>query len=375
MKFITNKPSLPDFDNFIETAREIWGNSIVTNFGEFHERYLLDLKRLLNNQNVALACNATTALTATIKLVSHKKRQNVITTAFTFAATANSIIAAGKKPVFVDIKRNSFNLCPEAVRRAIDENTAAIMPVHCYGLPCDVAGFSEISRTTGIPIIYDAAHAFGVKKNGNSILNFGSASIASTHATKVFNSIEGGVAVFNRPEVCEDFINFTNFGIRSDGVINFSGFNGKMSELHAVVGWLNLANFSKVRELRQNIWQKYNEAFTWVKHFKTPITPKGVELNFGYYPLKIEAKTFNIKNFCKLLEQNDVFTRQYFSPILTTMPAFSEYQIFGELDNAMALNGKIICLPIHEDYEPHIDQIISIVHDSASSSSTWQPTS
>ena len=180
IKLIVNRPSLPPWSEFEELAKEIWDSGYLTNFGMVHNKLLNNLEIMFRTPNIALCNNCTNGLIGAIKIIALPEKKKVITTPFTFAATAHSIIWADKEPVFVDIGKEGFCISPETVEPAIDSNTSAILPVHCYGLPCDIEGFSKLSRKTGIPVIYDAAHAFGVEVNGKSLISEGSASIVST---------------------------------------------------------------------------------------------------------------------------------------------------------------------------------------------------
>ena len=360
MKIVVNKPSLPPYREFEALAKDIWESGYLTNYGAVHNKLLDNLQGIFDTKNIALCNNGTTALIGAIKIVALPKKQNIITTPFTFSATAHSIFWADKKPVFVDIDREGFGISPETVEPAIDSDTAAILPVHCYGLPCDVAGFRELSRKTGIPVIYDAAHAFGVEVDGKSLISEGSASIVSTHATKVFNTIEGGIAYFDDDKHCAQFKALTNFGING-GVTDQLGFNGKLSELHAAVGLLGLNQFSNGVLERSKLWDHYHTCFAHIEGLETAEIPSGVRLNYAYYPLKILDHHIDLDVVIKKLAAKEIITRKYFSELLTKMPFFKDASIFGNLVNAEALNNRILCLPIHEDYLYYRDFITTEV--------------
>ena len=362
MKYITSKPSMPSHEDFCKISEIIWQSGHFTNFGPIHGKYLHGLKNYFKCRNLALANNATTALAGAITLLALRGKKNIITSPFTFSATADAIVAAKKNPVFVDVGYNDFNINPGAVMDVIDENTSAIMPVHCYGYPCDVEGFNKISKETGIPIIYDAAHAFGVSQNRKHLLLNGDASVISTHATKAFNSIEGAVVYFSDNKNIQKFEEFTNFGI-SDGQVNLPGLNGKLSELHAAVGLLNLDRFEEVYQQRKIICESYDRAFSSNNNLALYQPGQRVKLNFGYYPLVIRSPELNAKQLVKELAEKDVYVRAYFDPTLDEMPAFAKYTRGVPLKNLESLKNNVICLPTHEDYVGGVDQIISIISE------------
>lgn len=358
MKLIVNRPSLPSWSEFEELAKEIWDSGYLTNFGNVHNTLLHNLQLMFSTANIALCNNCTNGLIGAIKIIALPKKKKVITTPFTFAATAHSIIWADKEPVFVDIGKEGFCISPETVEPAIDSNTSAILPVHCYGLPCDIEGFSKLSHKTGVPVIYDAAHAFGVEINGQSLISEGSASIVSTHATKAFNTVEGGIAFFSDDKQLQRFTAMTNFGINK-GVTDQLGFNGKLSELHAAVGLLSLKHFTnRVRE-RSKMWNYYDKFFSELDTIETNVIPHGVRLNYAYYPVKIVNRDIDLDDLVRKLAAKNIIVRKYFSELLTNMPIFKDSLIIGKLDNATAISERILCLPIHENYVPHKDFIAS----------------
>lgn len=352
MKLIVNRPSLPSWSEFEELAKEIWDSGYLTNFGKVHNTLLHKLQLMFSTANIALCNNCTNGLIGAIKIIALPKKKKVITTPFTFAATAHSIIWADKEPVFVDIGKKGFCISPETVEPAIDSNTSAILPVHCYGLPCDIEGFSKLSHKTGVPVIYDAAHAFGVEINGKSLISEGSASIVSTHATKAFNTVEGGLAFFSDDKQLKRFTAMTNFGINT-GVIDQLGFNGKLSELHAAVGLLSLKHFINRVTERSKIWNYYDEFFSEVDTVETNVIPNGVRLNYAYYPVRIVNRDIDLNDLVRKLAAKNIIVRKYFSELLTKMPFFKDSLIIGKLDNANAISERILCLPIHENYVSH----------------------
>lgn len=359
MKFYSNKPSIPKIEDYQQLVGSIFDSGFLTNFGQYHNKLLEKLKLKFDSKNVALCNNATTALACVIRSITDQNKTNVITTPFTFSATCHSIIWANKKPVFVDIEDDGFNLCPEAVENAIDNETAAIVPVHCYGLPCQLQKFERISDRYNIPIIYDAAQAFGVKYHNKSLITNGAASVVSTHATKVFNTAEGAIVYFRDGEKCSQFTSMTNFGIDKDGKTSILGLNGKLSELHAALGLLNLETFRKNIKQRQKLWDHYNTAFGKDDRLKIVELDPNIVFNFGYYPLTILDNTIQVDKVIAGLAQKQIIARKYFSPILNNAGTFKESNVVGELKNANSVNNRVLCLPIHESYLPHAQFLIT----------------
>lgn len=364
MKFYSNKPSIPDAADYNTLAQSIFDSGFLTNFGQYHNELLSNLKKKFQNENLALCNNATTALACVIRSITNEQKTSVITTPFTFSATCHSIIWANKKPVFVDIEENGFNLCPNAVENAIDNDTAAIVPVHCYGFPCNLSKFEQISEHYKIPIIYDSAHTFGVEYRNTSLVTQGAASVVSTHATKAFNTAEGAIVYFQNKEHCSHFSSMTNFGIDSNGETSSLGLNAKLSELHAALGLLNLENFSMNVLKRHKLSEAYNSIFRGNSRVQIIELEDDLKFNFGYYPLTILDRSINIDNVIRTLADSDIVVRKYFSPLLNQTKAFADFKVVGKLKNAEKLNNKVLCLPIHEDYLPHAQFITEKVRAS-----------
>lgn len=359
MKFYSNKPSIPKSEDYQQLVEHIFDSGFLTNFGQYHDTLLEKLKLKLNSKNIALCSSATTALACVIRSITDLDKPNVITTPFTFSATCHSIIWANKKPVFVDIEDNGFNLCPEAVENAIDNETAAIVPVHCYGLPCNLQKFNEISVRHNIPIIYDAAHAFGVKYKNKSLVTNGSASVVSTHATKAFNTAEGAIVYCREDQMCTKFTSMTNFGIDKNGETSILGLNGKLSELHAALGVLNLETFEKNIKQRQKLWNHYNTALGSDSRLQLVDLDPNIGFNFGYYPLTILDNTIQVDKVIAGLAEKQIIARKYFSPILNKLETFKDTKDVDDLKNANRLNNRVLCLPIHESYLSHAEFLIT----------------
>lgn len=353
MKFFSNRPSIPDTTDYQNLTQSIFDSGFLTNFGRYHNELLSKLKAVFKTENLALCNNATTALACVIRSLTDGQKTEVITTPFTFSATSHSIIWANKKPVFVDIEEDGFNLCPSAVENAIGDDTAAIVPVHCYGFPCDLQKFDQISKQYKIPIIYDAAHSFGVIHQEESLVTQGSAAVVSTHATKAFNTAEGAIVYFKDEKNCSHFTSMTNFGIDSNGETSSLGLNAKLSELHAALGLLNLENFSTNVVKRHHLWDAYNNTFRGDSRLQIIELKDDLKFNFGYYPLTILDRSINVDKVIRTLAESDIVVRKYFSPLLHQTKAFADCKVVGNLKNAKKLNNKILCLPIHEDYLPH----------------------
>lgn len=355
------QPRLPDYTEFITSMRVIWDKKILTNNGELHQALEKSLCEYLNVQYISLFNNGTIALIVALQALNLRKDGEVITTPYTFVATAHSIIWNDLKPVFVDIQNQSPNICINEIEKHINENTVAIMPVHCYGIPCDVVGLQEISEKYCLPLIYDSAHAFGITINGHSILSYGDLSVLSFHATKVFNTFEGGAIVCHTPEMKKRIEQLKNFGLDDSlDVINF-GLNGKMNEIQALMGIHQLKQIDENITLRKKIDNKYRQALRNVLGIECLSRDFIDQDNYSYFPIRI-TKDFHLSRdefFNKLLEKN-IITRKYFYPLISEMTAYKIY--CRNTPNAYNLSQEVLCLPMYPSLtDEEVDYIIDII--------------
>ncbi|MFW1945798.1 DegT/DnrJ/EryC1/StrS family aminotransferase [Acinetobacter guillouiae] len=339
------QPVLPALDDFIPYLEQIWNNKILTNCGPLHQQLEKELCEYLGVPYISLFNNGTIALVTALQALDLSEGE-VITTPYTFVATAHSIVWNKLKPVFVDIDPQTSNIDPEKVEQAITEKTIAIMPVHCYGIPCDVERLQQLADQNNLNLVYDAAHAFGVKHQGQSLLNFGDMSIISFHATKVFNTFEGGAIVCHSAEMKQRIDRLKNFGIVNEITIDDISLNGKLSEVHAALGLLQLKTIDQTLQARKNIDQQYRELLADIKGICCiQRTATDVD-NYAYFPIVI-SQPYPLSRdelFEKLKVQN-VFARKYFYPIITDLEIYQQYD--AETQKAQLLSQQVLCLPMY----------------------------
>tara|TARA_B110000196_G_scaffold319212_1_gene336576 strand:- start:14911 stop:16023 length:1113 start_codon:yes stop_codon:yes gene_type:complete len=344
------QPSLPPLEEFIPYLEKIWENKILTNSGPMHQQLEDALAEYLGVNYVALFNNGTNALLTALQALD--LTGEVITTPYSFIATANSIVWNGLTPVFSDIDPVSLNLDPSKVEEAITEKTTAIMPVHCYGNSCDVAAIQKIADKYGLKILYDAAHAFGVKDSGGSILRHGDLSVLSFHATKVFNTFEGGAIICHDKEMKVRIDRLKNFGIVDEMTISGAGINGKMSEVNAAFGLLQLNYIDAALEKRKNIDEIYSEKLNGVKGIKLVGKATGQESNYSYFPILIEGEyPLTRDELYEQLKGEGVFTRRYFYPLISDFSPYKVSSLFSlkNLLEARKITRRVLCLPIYPD--------------------------
>ncbi|MCF7514990.1 DegT/DnrJ/EryC1/StrS family aminotransferase [Pseudoalteromonas sp. L23] len=333
-----HKPVLPDratFDAYIDL---IYESRWLTNNGPLVQQLEKKLSQLLGCPNVILVSSGTSALEVAIHAVADGGE--IITSPFSFAATSQAITYTGKTPTFADICLDTFNLCPAHVEKAINENTSAIMPVHVYGNPCNIEKFEDISSRYNIPVIYDAAHCFGVNYKGQTIFNSGTLSVTSFHATKLFHTIEGGAIFTNDHTLAERIRKIINFGIQENGAIRGIGTNAKMNEFEAAMGLSLLPKLDHILHSRKLIWDIYHKAFKDI--FQLQLWRTETDKNYAYFPLVFKSEQ-SLINVISVLEQEGIYPRRYFYPTLDTIYNSKS------LANASSISNKVLCLPIYPD--------------------------
>ncbi len=357
-------PLLPNLDDFNESLKQIWDSKWITNNGEFHKKLEAALAEYLKVPYVSLFTNGTLPLITALQAL--RVTGEVITTPYSFVATTHALWWNGIKPVFVDIDPNTGNLDPERIEAAITPRTTAIMPVHVYGKPCDVDAIQEIADKYGLKVIYDAAHAFGVEVNGKSILNAGDLSTLSFHATKVFNTIEGGAMIMHDEKTKKRIDYLKNFGFAGETEVVGPGINSKMDEIRAAYGLLNLQQVDKAIDARHKVAVKYREALKDVNGITYFEDMPGVRHNYSYFPVFVDAEKYGMTRdelYFKMKEQG-VWGRRYFYPLISE---FSTYRGLESakpenLPNAHKMADTVICLPMHHALsEEDIEKVINII--------------
>ena len=355
-------PLLPDLGEFNEMLKDIWNRKWITNMGEYHKQLEKALAEYLHVPFVCLFTNGTLPLMTALQAL--RITGEVITTPYSFVATTHSIWWNGCKPVFVDIDPKTGNMDPEKIEAAITPATTCIMPVHCYGKPCDTKRIQEIADKYGLKVIYDAAHAFGVEVPAEQygldaydekvlagIMNAGDMSTLSFHATKVYNTIEGGALVVHDEKTKKRIDNLKNFGITDEVTVVAPGINGKMDEMRSAYGLLNLKQVDKAISARQNVAKKYRDALRAIDGISFWDDIPGVHHNYSYFPIFIDAEKYGITRDALYLKMKEhgVLSRRYFYPLISNFPTYRGLPT-AKKDNLPLANKmaeEVLCLPMH----------------------------
>jgi dTDP-4-amino-4,6-dideoxygalactose transaminase len=359
------QPTLPPLDEFIPYLEKIWDSKILSNNGPMHQQLEKELADYLGVKYVALFNNGTNALLTALQALD--LNGEVITTPYSFIATANSIVWNGLTPVFVDIDPETLNLDPSKIEAAITDKTTAIMPVHCYGNSCDVDAIKTIADKHGLKVLYDAAHAFAVKDANGSILNHGDLSVLSFHATKVFNTFEGGAVICHNEETKARIDKLKNFGIVDETTVTDIGINGKMSEVNAAFGLLQLKKIDAALQNRRTVDTFYRTALSDVKGITAVDKVDGLKSNYSYFPILIEDDYPLSRDELYLkLKNEDIFARRYFYPLISNTKPFKNYSSSkaSNLTVATSIADKVLCLPLFPNLETRsVQRIIDCIKE------------
>jgi dTDP-4-amino-4,6-dideoxygalactose transaminase len=354
------QPSLPPLEEFTELLKEIWTSKILTNNGPFHQQFEQELVEYLGVKYISVFSNGTLALITALQAL--RITGEVITSPFSFVATTHSLWWNNIKPVFVDIEPEHFNLDPEKIEAAITPQTTAIMPVHVYGNPCKVVAIQRIADTYGLKVIYDAAHAFGVKIDSNSILNHGDLSVMSFHATKVFNTIEGGAIVCHDKKMKQRIDYLKNFGFADELTVVAPGINAKMNELQAAYGLLQLKSVDKYIARRKTITVMYQQQLNGVRGIRIHEDMKGVHHSYAYFPIFIDAEKYGHSRdeVYEKLKKHNIYSRRYFYPLISQFPTYKGL-LSSSVENLPVSNKiaqEVLCLPIYPELQ--INDVVRI---------------
>ena len=356
-------PLLPSLDDFIPMLKDIWDRKWLTNNGHYHRELEKALAEYLGVEYLSLFTNGTLPLITALQAL--RITGEVITTPYSFVATTHSIWWNGLKPVFVDVEEETGNINPEKIEEAITPHTTAIIPVHVYGTPCNMKRIKEIADIYGLKIIYDAAHAFGVKKDGESILKAGDMSTLSFHATKVYNTIEGG-ALICHDEATKKRIDFLkNFGFANETTVVAPGINSKMDEIRAAYGLLNLKQVDSAIAKRKAIAEKYRAALKDEPGIRCLNDIEGVRHNYAYFPIFI-SQEYGISRdaLYEKLKEHNIYGRRYFYPLISTFSAYKGLDSAkpSNLPVAYKLADQVLCLPMFADLQNEdVERIINII--------------
>lgn len=357
------QPFLPPLDEFIPYLEKIWKDKWLTNGGPFHQQLEKDLSKYLGVEHLALFTNGTIALVTALQAL--RITGEVITTPYSFVATAHSLLWNSLTPVFVDIDPATCNMDPNKIEQVITPHTTAIMPVHCYGNPCNVERIQQIADTYGLKVIYDAAHAFGVKYKNESLLNYGDLSVLSFHATKVYNTFEGGAIICPDAKTKQRIDYLKNFGFADEVTIMAPGINGKMSEVNAAFGLLQLTYIDSAIKQRKLIFAHYKKTLSGVKGISFFDDIAFAEQTFSYCPILVNNDyPLSRDALYSRLKEDGIFSRRYFYPLISNMPMYRGFSsaLASNLPVATKIAEQVLCLPIHPELlMEEVDKITSII--------------
>ena len=375
-RILVTRSSMPTLEEYIDEIKELWNTHWLTNMGDKYKNFQEQLLKYLNVPFVEMLSNGHMALELSLQALKLSnvscnslekncfKKMEVITTPFTFASTTHSIVRNGLSPVFCDIKEDDFTIDENLIENLITDATVAIMPVHVYGNICNVTKIQKIADKYGLKVIYDAAHSFGEKLDGISIGSFGDVSCFSFHATKVFNTIEGGAVCYKDVSFGQELCRLKNFGIKNEEVVDGVGANAKMSEFCAAMGICNLRHIDDEIKKRKTVFDYYESRLLDVAGIRTRKIPNNVQSNYAYYPIVVDEKKFGKtrNEIHSIMQKNNISTRKYFYPITNSFQCYQgKFDVF-KTPIALRISKQILCLPMYSDLSvKEIDRIVSII--------------
>ena len=362
---LVTSPLLPDLQEFNLYLQQIWDSRWLTNNGSMHQKLEQTLAEYLGVEYISLFTNGTLPLITALQALGLTKGE-VITTPYSFVATTHSIWWNGLTPVFVDVEPTTGNMDPSKIEDVITPNTVAIMPVHVYGQPCDDERIYAIAKSHNLKVIYDAAHAFGVRKEGKSVLNWGDISTISFHATKVYGTVEGGALICHSAEMKYHIDNLKNFGFRGETTIVAPGINGKMDEMRAAFGLLNLKQVDTAIDKRRKIAIQYRVAIDQIEGLTYLLEHPNIRYNYGYFPIFIDEAKYGMSRdaLYEKLKANNIFARRYFYPLISTLNPYKEYPSASpdNLPVAAKMANEVLCLPMHHELsEKDVERVIECI--------------
>ena len=358
-KIFVTQSSMPPYEEYIEAIKPLWDSHWLTNMGQYHQRLEQELKAYLGVSGLSLMVNGHMALELMIQAMGFPEGAEVITTPFTFISTTHAIVRNYLKPVFCDVKACDGTIDETKIENLITEKTAAIIPVHVYGNICNVEAIQQIAEKYRLKVIYDAAHAFGVKYKGTGIGCYGDASVFSFHATKVFNTIEGGAVTFSDSKIYETLYNLKNFGIRGEELVVDVGANAKMNEFCAIMGLCNLEHIENVIADRKVLYEMYQKGLKDVPGIEFLNCKLEAEKNYGYFPILVgDDYSLSRNELYECLRNKGIYTRKYFYPLTSEQACFKNKYRDVDLKCTQELSNRILVLPLYEGLKSDIVQEI-----------------
>ena len=363
-KINVTRSSMPAFEEYCEEIKELWDSHWLTNMGKKHKQLQKDLEQYLNTPNVVLYTNGHLALENVIAAMNLPENGEVITTPFTFASTTHAIVRNGLIPVFCDINDKDYTIDVTKIEDLINERTCAIVPVHVYGNICDVEKIDEIARKYNLKVIYDAAHAFGITYKGVGVANFGDASMFSFHATKVFNTIEGGAVTFLDNSLVQVLNDMKNFGIRGTEEVAYVGGNAKMNEFQAAMGICNLRHVDNEIEKRKQVVEYYKSYLQGVNGIKLCDSQENVKPNYAYFPVVFDGYKYSRNQIFDKLKAENIVARKYFYPLVNNFTCYKNLESAGSEKTPVAafVADRVLTLPLYPDLSTDdIERICNII--------------
>lgn len=363
-KILVTKSSMPQLDEYIDEIKDLWQSHWLTNMGIKHQTLEKELKKYLGVDNISLMTNGHLSLELAIQAMN--LTGEVITTPFTFASTTHAIVRNGLTPVFCDINPVDFTMDVTKIESLITDQTSAIIPVHVYGNICNIEEIQKIAKKYDLKVIYDAAHTFGVKYKDKGIGTFGDASMFSFHATKVFNTIEGGAVCFSDEDFGKKLYQLKNFGIKNENVVDAIGSNAKMNEFQAAMGICNLRHVDEEISKRKIVVERYRQHLKGVDGIQLSPIQQDVQSNYAYFPIVINEKEFGVtrNEISDKLKENNIFSRKYFYPLTNSFDCFHGLYDVNETPIALQISKRVLTLPLYADLKlDEVDRICSIILD------------
>lgn len=363
-KVLVTRSSMPDMEEYIKEIESLWDSHWLTNMGVKHNELMAKLEAYLDIPHISLFSNGHMALEICLQAMNFETGGEVITTPFTFASTTHAIVRNGLKPVFCDVREDDYTLDASKIEPLITDKTVAIVPVHVYGNICQAEEIERIAKKYDLKVIYDAAHAFGETYKGMGVGNLGDASMFSFHATKVFNTIEGGAICFDEEEFGQTLARLKNFGIRSQEVTDGVGANAKMNEFQAAMGLCNLRHIDEEIAKRKKVVERYRANLADVKGIKLNAIQDGVKSNYSYFPIVVDERQFGHTRdeVSEWLADEDIFSRKYFYPLTSTFDCYDNAFDADQTPIALEISKRVLTLPLYADLELEtVDRICNII--------------
>ncbi|OKZ73776.1 MAG: aminotransferase [Clostridium sp. 26_22] len=363
-KIMVTQSSMPKIDEYMEEIKSIFESKWLTNMGEKHIELEKNLKNYLDIKNISLFTNGHTALTIGIQSMNFPKGGEVITTPYSFASTTHAIVENGLKPIFCDIDPETYTIDVNKIERLITNKTCAILPVHVYGHVCDVENIDKLAKKYNLKVIYDAAHVFGVKYKGKSVAEYGDMSMFSFHATKVFNTIEGGALVYKDENLKSYIDKLKNFGINGPDHVEYVGINGKMNEFCAAMGICNLRHINGEIEKRKRVYERYVERLSNIEGVQLSLIQDNVLPNYAYFPVIFDKEKYGKSRdeVQQELAQNNIYSRKYFYPLISDYECYKDNFDSNETPIAKNISDNVLTIPMYADLElKDVDRICDII--------------